>query len=108
ARARRRLAELSRAAIDPGADRGGRRVLHIKRPPHDTLRTSLTAATALAAIALIAIGLSDSMRLFSGHEIDPRVPYSPVIFATGVIMLFGSAVVYELVPTAAKHQTSHS
>ena len=68
------------------------------KPPRDVLRTVLTATTAAVALALIAVGLSDSFRLFSGHEVDPRIPYSPVLFATGVIVLFLSAVVYELVP----------
>jgi Ni/Fe-hydrogenase subunit HybB-like protein len=75
------------------------------RPPRDGLRTAMTAATALAALFLIALGLSDSFRLFSGHEIDPRIPYAPVIFASGVILMFGSAVVYELVPL---HERDHA
>lgn len=70
-------------------------------PPRDGLRTMLTAATAITALVLIALGLADSFRLFSGHEIDPRVPFSPVIFATGVMLLFGSAVVYEVLPARA-------
>jgi hypothetical protein len=68
------------------------------RPPRDRLRSLVTAATATVAVGLVGLGLADSFRLFSGREIDPRIPYSPVIFATGVILLFGSAVVYELFP----------
>lgn len=70
-----------------------------ERPPRDRLRTTLTVATAAAAVFLIGLGLGDSFRLFSGNEIDPRIPFSPVIFATGVMILFGSAIVYELVPS---------
>jgi len=73
------------------------------RPPHDRLRTLMTAVTAGVAATLVLLGLADSFRLFSHHEIDPRVPYSPVIFATGVILLFGSAVVYELFPGRREH-----
>jgi molybdopterin-containing oxidoreductase family membrane subunit len=70
----------------------------LRRPPRDALRTLVTAATALVALFLIGLGLADSFRLFSEGEIDPVVPFAPVIFATGVIVLFGSAVVYELIP----------
>jgi len=68
------------------------------RVPRDPLRSLLTLITALVALGLIGVGLADSFRLFSHGEIDPRIPYSPVIFATGVMLLFSSAVVYELFP----------
>jgi Ni/Fe-hydrogenase subunit HybB-like protein len=64
----------------------------------DWLRAAATAATALTAIAIIAVGLSDSFRMWSGVEIDPRIPYSPALFAGGVILLFSSAIVYEAFP----------
>ncbi len=70
------------------------------RPPLDLLRVTLTLLTVLVAITLIVVGLADSFRMFSGAEIDPRIPYSPIIFAMGVVLLFASAVVYELVPEA--------
>jgi molybdopterin-containing oxidoreductase family membrane subunit len=70
----------------------------LRRPPRDALRTTVTGLTALAALFLIIFGLADSFRLFSGHEIDPIVPFSPVIFAAGVMLLFSSAIVYELFP----------
>ncbi len=71
-----------------------------ERPtPHgDWLRTAATALTALTAITVIAVGLTDSFRLFSGDDIDPRIPYSPALFAGGVILLFASAIVYETFP----------
>ena len=70
-----------------------------ERPPRrDWLRTGATATTAAIALAVIAVGLADSFRLWSGSDIDPRIPYSPALFAGGVILLFASAVVYETFP----------
>jgi molybdopterin-containing oxidoreductase family membrane subunit len=66
--------------------------------PRGGVRQMATWATALVALALIAVGLADSFRLFSGPELDPRIPYSPVMFAGGVMLLFSSAIVYELIP----------
>jgi hypothetical protein len=66
--------------------------------PRDRLRAGATLLCALGAASLIAIGLSDSFRLWSGDEHDPRLPFAPAIFATGVILLFSSALVYEAFP----------
>jgi molybdopterin-containing oxidoreductase family membrane subunit len=66
--------------------------------PTEPLRGAATIACVLVAVALIALGLADSFRLFSHGELDPRLPYSPAIFATGVILLFSSAIVYETFP----------
>lgn len=70
-----------------------------RQPPRDWLRVTMTSAWAAVAVALITVGLMDSFRVWSGPgEIDPRIPYSPVIFAFGVMMLFSSAIVYETLP----------
>jgi molybdopterin-containing oxidoreductase family membrane subunit len=69
-------------------------------PPRDLLRVGLTGLTVLTALGLIALGLADSFRLFSGRETDPRIPYSPLVFASGVIILFCAAIVYEVLPDA--------
>lgn len=66
------------------------------------MRMAATALTALVALSLITIGITDSFRLWSGDEIDPRLPYSPAIFAAGVMMLFSSAIVYEAFPSRGK------
>jgi hypothetical protein len=66
--------------------------------PREPVRALATLACVLAAAALIAIGLSDSFRMWSHGELDPRLPFSPAIFATGVILLFSSAIVYETFP----------
>jgi molybdopterin-containing oxidoreductase family membrane subunit len=68
-------------------------------PPRDGVRVIVTAAWALASAAAIVLGLADSFRLFSHGEVDPRIPFSPVIFATGVMALFTSAAVYEIFPS---------
>lgn len=69
------------------------------RPPavrRRARRAAATLGTAMVALAMIAFGLIDSFRLLSHGELDPRVPFSPVIFAGGVMLLFASAAVYEL------------
>jgi molybdopterin-containing oxidoreductase family membrane subunit len=74
---------------------------HAKREtpiPRDRLRTAATFLTLLIAVALIVLGLTDSFRLWSHGELDPRIPFAPAIFATGVIILFSSAIVYETFP----------
>jgi molybdopterin-containing oxidoreductase family membrane subunit len=73
---------------------------HEPAPEHDWRRGAAAALTAALAIALIAVGLSDSFRMWS-TGIDPRIPFSPAIFAGGVILLFSSAIVYETFPRRA-------
>ncbi|MBI3074364.1 MAG: polysulfide reductase NrfD [Deltaproteobacteria bacterium] len=55
-------------------------------------------ATMLIALGLVVFGLTDSFRLWRPDEVDPVVPFAPVIFASGVMLLFVSAVIYELFP----------
>lgn len=72
---------------------------HGKAPAKPELaRRFASLVTALTAVGLIVVGLTDSFRLWSHGEIDPRIPFSPVIFASGVMLLFISAVVYEVFP----------
>ncbi|HEU5055616.1 MAG TPA: NrfD/PsrC family molybdoenzyme membrane anchor subunit [Kofleriaceae bacterium] len=68
------------------------------RSSGDWLRAAAALLTIAIAMAVIAVGLSDSFRMWSGEDIDPRIPYSPALFAGGVILLFSSAVVYETFP----------
>jgi hypothetical protein len=70
-------------------------------PQRDRGRMVVTTGWALASAAAIAFGLADSFRVFSHGDIDPRVPFSPVVFAAGVMALFTSAAVYELLPSRA-------
>jgi hypothetical protein len=67
-------------------------------PAPDRRRIFATIATACVAVVMIVVGLTDSFRLWSGAEFDPRIHFSPVIFAAGVMTLFISAIVYEAFP----------
>lgn len=64
----------------------------------DWRRVAAAGTTAMVALLLVAIGLADSFRMWSGDEIDPIIPFAPAIFAGGVILLFSSAIVYEVFP----------
>jgi molybdopterin-containing oxidoreductase family membrane subunit len=66
--------------------------------PRDLVRKLVALVWASIAIVLVVVGLTDSFRLWSGHELDPRLPFAPVIFAAGVMMLFTTAIVYEVLP----------
>ena len=66
--------------------------------PRDPLRKLAAIVWAAGAVALVVIGLTDSFRLWSGGDLDPRLPYAPLIFAVGVMMLFSTAIVYEVLP----------
>jgi molybdopterin-containing oxidoreductase family membrane subunit len=66
--------------------------------PRDQGRKAASAIWAALALVLVVVGLTDSFRLWSGGELDPRLPYAPLIFAAGVMMLFSTAIVYELLP----------
>ncbi|MBI2893423.1 MAG: polysulfide reductase NrfD [Deltaproteobacteria bacterium] len=71
---------------------------HDFRGPREVRRPVATLFAAACAIALVVVGLTDSFRLWSHGEVDPRIPFSPVIFASGVMLLFISAIVYEVFP----------
>lgn len=64
----------------------------------DPVRKFASMVWAAIAIVLVFVGLTDSFRMWSGDELDPRLPFAPVIFATGVMMLFSTAIVYEVLP----------
>lgn len=76
--------------------------------PREPLRAVATLACVVAAVVLIVLGLSDSFRLWSRGELDPRVPFSPAVFATGVILLFSSAIVYEAFPARRRTPPSRA
>ena len=67
--------------------------------PRDPVRKLVALAWAAIACALVVVGLTDSFRLWSGDDLDPRFGYSPLVFAGGVMMLFSTAIVYELLPS---------
>ena len=74
--------------------------------PRDPVRKLVCLGWAATAIALIAVGLTNSFRLWSGTELDPRLPMAPVIFASGVMMLFATAIVYEVLPARRRRPRS--
>ncbi len=61
-------------------------------------RKLATAGCAAVALSLIVFGLTDAFRLWSDGEVDNRIRFSPVILASGVTLLFVSAIVYEVLP----------
>ena len=78
---------------------------HAPLPP-DRARKLVSLVWAAIALVLVVVGLTDSFRLWSGSELDPRLPFAPVIFAGGVMMLFTTAVVYEVLPARHRRQRS--
>ncbi len=62
-------------------------------------RTALTILTLLAGLTLALVGffLSAPIGAPSGPSIsNPRVEFAPLMFVAGVILIFASAIVYEV------------
>jgi molybdopterin-containing oxidoreductase family membrane subunit len=74
--------------------------------PADPIRKLVCLGWAAIASVLVVVGLTDSFRMWSGTELDPRLPLSPVIFASGVMMLFATAIVYEVIPSRRRRARS--
>ncbi|HUJ60529.1 MAG TPA: NrfD/PsrC family molybdoenzyme membrane anchor subunit [Kofleriaceae bacterium] len=74
--------------------------------PREPVRKLACVAWAIVALALVFVGLTDSFRLWSGDELDPRLPFAPALFATGVMMLFATAIVYEVLPSRRRRKRS--
>lgn len=72
--------------------------------PPDPIRKLICLGWAAIAVVLVAVGLTDSFRLWSGTELDPHLPLSPVVFASGVMMLFATAIVYEVLPSRRRRR----
>lgn len=64
-------------------------------------RRFLFTSTLLVGIALAGTGLALSARVGTLPYLDPILPFSPVIFISGLVLVFLSAVVYETLPRAA-------
>jgi len=72
-------------------------------------RNVLTFACMFVGLALVLVGyffLAAPWGADGVDNSDPRVEYAPLVTVVGVIMAFGSAVVYELLPD--KDQTGDS
>ncbi len=69
------------------------------------LRVALTALSLVFGFCFSVVGFALSARVGTKVYLDPLVPFSPVLFITGVIMIFYSAAVYETaVPVRSSEQ----
>ena len=50
---------------------------------------------------MVVAGFLISARYGTEAYLDPILPFSPVLFIAGVVLMFGSAVVYELIPDSS-------
>ncbi len=69
------------------------------------MRKGMFLLTLLVGLSLAVAGflLAAPLGATNGPAIsDPRMPFAPAIFVLGVILAFGSAVVYELIPANSK------
>jgi molybdopterin-containing oxidoreductase family membrane subunit len=78
-------------------------VLPSDRPPRSAtsrhlLRRCVFGATLVAGIAIAITGFLLSARVGTVVYDDPLVPYSPVIFIIGLLMVFYSPAIYETFP----------
>ncbi len=64
------------------------------------MRKTITLAMIIAGVGLMLAGyfLAAPWGADSVANSDPRLPFSPAIFVLGVITVFSSALVYELIP----------
>ncbi len=65
------------------------------------MRKSMFLLTLLGGLALAIIGVSLSAPIgppLSPEISNPRLEFAPAIFVLGVVLIFSSAVVYELTP----------
>lgn len=83
-------------------------VAHVERPPpaarerglRRAVRVGLFGSTWLAGAGLATAGFLLCARVGNDPWQDPPVPFSPVIFVAGMLLLFYSAAVYEVLPAA--------
>ncbi len=64
------------------------------------MRRAITVAMIVVGVALMLLGyfLAAPWGAETVANSDPRVPFSPAIFVLGVIVVFSSALAYELIP----------
>lgn len=64
------------------------------------MRRTLTVAMIVVGVGLMLIGYAFAAPwgADSVSNSDPRLPFSPAIFVLGVVVVFSSALVYELIP----------
>ena len=65
------------------------------------MRRSLTIGMIATGLALMIISyfvLAAPWGADSVANSDPRMPFAPLVYVLGVVMAFGSALVYEMLP----------
>jgi hypothetical protein len=64
------------------------------------MRRLITGAMIAIGVALMVLGylLAAPWGAYTVANSDPRLPFSPAIFVLGIITVFSSALVYELLP----------
>lgn len=72
------------------------------------LRTALALGTMVLGLGLGVVGFAISSRAFVKPYADPLIPFSPVMFIVGLMLTFGSAIVYEVVPAARRARSKPS
>ncbi len=71
------------------------------------MRKTMFWLTLLVGLALAIVGFFLAAPIgptISSVISEPRLPFAPTIFLVGVILLFGSAVVYELIPDKSRRK----
>ncbi|MBI4497457.1 MAG: hypothetical protein HY689_06130 [Chloroflexi bacterium] len=58
---------------------------------------TLAAGLTLAAVSYFFLAAPLGLPAHEGYS-NPRMPYAPVLFILGVVLVFLTAVVYELLP----------
>lgn len=65
------------------------------------MRRALTIGMIVAGIALMAISYLGLTAPWGAERVansNPRMPFAPLVFVLGVMLAFGSALVYEILP----------
>jgi len=64
------------------------------------MRRTITTVTIVIGVALMLLGyfLAAPWGADTVANSDPRMPFAPAIFVLGVVTVFASALVYELIP----------
>jgi Kef-type K+ transport system membrane component KefB len=64
------------------------------------MRRTITTVTIVIGVALMLLGyfLAAPWGADTVANSDPRMPFAPAIFVLGVVTVFSSALVYELIP----------
>jgi hypothetical protein len=68
------------------------------RPETPGLRAAIFWTTLALGLSLAVAGFLLSLRFGTLPYLDPVVPYSPMLFAAGVMLVFYSAAAYETLP----------